>query len=641
MTRYLRYFILTVAALLLLFVVLNLAAALNLVKVYSAGTSAKKDLEASLDSLQANNFSAVVISAGEAEDSLAAAFSRLESLEDNFWVKRSDSLYTQIKDLEYMVKTAEVLARSLSAGAGIGQKVNGILQDQPRVSFSDLKPADKEAVLKLIYESVPDLNGVKANLDLALMDLKKVDNSGWFGPLQKQMSLAKDELQVGAELMAKTITLSQLLPVLAGYPDPANYLVLLQNSDELRPTGGFLGTLGVLQTDLGDLVKFRTSDAYHLDMPASLDPNFKVTPPVPIQKYLGTDRWYLRDSNWSPDWPESAQKIQWFYNAEAKYNSDPEIKNVPQFDGVVAITPRLVTDLLYIVGPITVNGQEYNKDNFTDLLQYEVEMAYRDKGVSEWDRKKVIGDILKELKTRLFALPTNRYLDLVGALNTNIEKKNILFYFNDAQIQATARNLNWGGEIESVPGDYLMLVDANLAAFKTDRVMEKKLAYSIAPQDGGYVAKVTMNYKHTGGFDWKTTRYRSYVRIYVPFGSELIKAEGMSDGEVSKGEEDFGRPEAKKTYFGAFISIEPGQSDTLVFEYRLPSHIASQIKAGGYSLYLQKQAGNNIQNLAVALQFDNDIKSYTDNFTNSVQSTGGLLSGQEVFETDRFINIGL
>jgi len=641
MTRYLRYFILTIAALLLLFVVLNLAAAMNLVRVYSAGTSAKKDLQASLDSLQANNFSAVVISAGEAEDSLAVAFSRLESLEDNFWVKRSDSLYPQIKDLEYMVKTAEVLARSLSAGAAIGQKVNGILPDQPGVSFSDLKKADKEAVLKLIYESVPDLNGVKANLDLALMDLKKVDNSGWFGPLQKQMSLAKDELQVGAELMAKTITLSQLLPVLAGYPDPANYLVLLQNSDELRPTGGFLGTLGVLQTDLGDLVKFRTNDAYHLDMPASLDPNFKVTPPAPLQKYLGTDRWYLRDSNWSPDWPTSAQKIQWFYNAEAKYNSDPEIKNPPQFDGVVAITPRLVTDLLYIVGPITVNGQEYNKDNFTDLLQYEVEMAYRDKGVSEWDRKKVIGDILKELKTRLFALPTDRYLDLIGALNANIEKKNILFYFNDAQIQATARNLNWGGAIESVPGDYLMLVDANLAAFKTDRVMEKKLSYSVAPKDDGYVARVTMNYKHTGGFDWKTTRYRSYVRIYVPLGSELIKTEGISDGEVSKGEEDFGRPEAKKTYFGGFISIEPGQSDTLVFEYRLPSNIANQIKAGQYSLYLQKQAGNNIQNLAVALQFDNDIKSYTDNFTNIVQSTGGLLSGQDVFETDRFINIGL
>jgi len=639
MTRYLRYFILTVAAALLLFVVMNFSAAMSLTKVFSTSISAKKDLQKSLDFLQANNFEEAVVYAGDAGDSLSSAVARLQSLENNFWVKRSDSLYNQVKDVEYMVKTAEVLAKSLSAGATIGEKVNTILQDNPGVSFSDLKPADKEAVLKSIYEATPDLNGIKANLDLALMDLKKVDKSGFFGPLQGQIAVAKDQLQTGAELMSKTITLSELLPVLAGYPNSSNYLVLLQNSDELRPTGGFLGTLGVLQTNLGDLVKFRTSDAYHLDMPASLDAKFQVAPPAPIAKYLGTNRWFLRDSNWSPDWPTSAQKIQWFYYNEAKYNSDPEIKNTPQFNGVVAITPRLVTDLLYIVGPIKVGGQEYNKDNFTDLLQYEVEMAYRDKGVSEWDRKKVIGDILKELKTRLFALPTDRYLDLLGALNTNIEKKNILFYFNDSQVQGIARSLNWSGEIQSVSGDYLMLVDANLAAFKTDRVMEKKLSYSLEQKDGGVVAKVTMNYKHTGGFDWKTTRYRSYVRIYVPQGSELIKAEGLSDGEVAKGEEDFGRAGAAKTYFGGFVSIEPGKSDTITFEYRLPQAITNQIEAGNYSLYLQKQPGNNIQEMDVALRFNNKIKGRTDNFVTSTQYSAGLLSGQDVFEADRFINL--
>ena len=93
---------------------------------------------------------------------------------------------------------------------------------------------------------------------------------------------------------------------------------------------------------------------------------------------------------------------------------------MPNFDGVLAITPRLITDLLYIVGPININGQEYNKDNFTEPLQYEVEVAYREKGISEMDRKKVIGDILKELKDRLFSLPTSSYLELLETLNSNI-----------------------------------------------------------------------------------------------------------------------------------------------------------------------------------------------------------------------------
>ncbi|MFA4942864.1 MAG: DUF4012 domain-containing protein [Patescibacteria group bacterium] len=639
MTHYLRYFILIVSGTLLLFVLLNFSSAMSLTKVYSTSISAKSDLQKSLESLKNNDFATAIIYSSSAEDNLASALSRLEELEDNFWVKRFDSLGQQIKGLEYLIKTAEVLARSLSSGTVILEKVDAVFKSRPGISFSDLKPEDKREVLKLIYESVPDLNGVKANLDLALMDLKKVDNSSFFGPLQGQIAVVKDELQIGAELMSKTLTISQLLPTLAGYPDSANYLVLLQNSDELRPTGGFLGTLGVLQISLGDLVNFKTSDVYHLDMPASLDPNFKVVPPDPIKKYLNLDRWYLRDSNWSPDWPTSASKIEWFYRAEAQYNSDPEIKAVPKFAGVIAITPRLVTDLLYLVGPITVNGQEYNKDNFTDLLQYEVEVAYSEKGISEWDRKKVIGDILKELKNRLFSLSADRYLDLVGTLNTNIQKKNILFHFNDSQIQGVARNLDWSGEIKSVSGDYLMLVDANLAAFKTDRVMEKELTYSVAPSKDGLVARVVINYRHTGGFDWKTTRYRNYARIYVPLGSKLIKTEGLSDGIVSQGEENFGRPEAAKTYFGGFISVEPGKSGTLVFEYSLPSNIVNQANSGNYSLYLQKQPGNNIKNLDVDLKFNKEVDNSSSNFTNINQALGDFFRGQDVFEVDRFVNI--
>lgn len=640
MLRYLRYFILIVAAALLLFVIVNFSAAKNLQKVYAASLSAKSDVTKSLQLLEQNNFADAVVYASDANDSLAAASERLITLEDNFWVKRSDSLFTQIKDLEYMIKTAEVLAKALAQGATIAENVNSIMAANPGTTFSDLKAADKAAVLKMIYESGPDLNGIRANLDLALMDLKKVDSSGFFGPLQKQLSLAKSELQTGAELTAKTITLSQLLPVLAGYPDSSNYLVLLQNSDELRPTGGFLGTLGVLQTNLGDLEKFRTSDAYHLDMPASLDKGFVVAPPPPIAKYLGVDRWYLRDSNWSPDWPESARQIQWFYQAEAKYNSDPEIKNTPAFDGVVAITPRLVTDLLYLVGPITVGGQEYNKDNFTDLLQYEVEMAYRDKGVSEWDRKKVIGDILSELKEKLFALPTNRYLELVNTLNSNVERKNILFYFNDPQVQATAQSLNWGGEIKAVTGDYLMVVDSNLAAFKTDRVMEKKISYDLIRDKSGLNAKVTLEYKHTGGFDWKTTRYRSYVRVYVPLGSELIKVDGLSDGTAYKNDTKLGREGADKTYFGGFISVEPGQTGTLTFTYRLPQSLVDQVAAGQYDLYLQKQPGSNIAALDLDLELDHNIKSQIDTLADKSNSSGSRFSSRSGFETDRAISLG-
>ena len=137
---------------------------------------------------------------------------------------------------------------------------------------------------------------------------------------------------------------------------------------------------------------------------------------------------------------------------------------------------------------------------------------------------------------------------------------NILFYFNDPQVQAIAQNLNWSGEVKAVSGDYLMVVDANLAAFKTDRVMEENIFYSLNKSASGVLSKVVVDYKHTGGFDWKTTRYRSYVRVYVPRGSKLVKASGFGDGDIDISQDDFGREGYAKDYFGGFVSVEPGES---------------------------------------------------------------------------------
>ena len=84
------------------------------------------------------------------------------------------------------------MADSLSKGSSIGEKINSILLDNDRVSFSELKDEDKAMVLKTIYEALPDLNGIKANLDLALLDLKRVDSADFFSPFKNQIVIAKE-----------------------------------------------------------------------------------------------------------------------------------------------------------------------------------------------------------------------------------------------------------------------------------------------------------------------------------------------------------------------------------------------------------------------------------------------------------------
>ena len=47
------------------------------------------------------------------------------------------------------------------------------------------------------------------------------------------------------------LELAQALPSLLGADKPAEYLLLAQNPDELRATGGFIGAVGVLTLDQG------------------------------------------------------------------------------------------------------------------------------------------------------------------------------------------------------------------------------------------------------------------------------------------------------------------------------------------------------------------------------------------------------
>jgi hypothetical protein len=147
--------------------------------------------------------------------------------------------------------------------------------------------------------------------------------------------------------------------------------------------------------------------------------------------------------------------------------------------------------------------------------------------------------------------------------------------------------------------------------------MERNMKYEIIPhlgqskeEDNYYIAQVTMNYSHTGVFDWRTTRYRSYARVFIPQGSELISTSGSMrwDRTTDPGKIDSGIENGKQ-WFGTFIAIEPGKSGQLVFEYRLPKRITDQITNGSYNLIVQKQLGSIAHGLTLDLNFDKTIRS--------------------------------
>lgn len=595
--RCLKYGLLAIVVVIIVLAVMLSGAYHNLKNAAQAGLSGKTELTSAVSAAQTQNWSLALESAAKARIQFNAALDELNNSRNNFAIKKIGPIKTQINDLEYLLKTAEILSRSLENTIPVVQGLDKILAGSSSHNFSNLPVEDKGRFLQSLYESEPELNGLKANLNLAVLNLNKIHKIGVLWPMYKEISKVKQELTQVAVLMDKSTVLVKLLPALAGYPNASRFLLILQNNDELRPTGGFIGVYGILESRNGEIVSLKTDDSYHLDMPAASN-NWNLEPPVAIKKYLDVKKWYLRDANWSPDWPTSAQKIEEIYNGEIE-----SIGQTPEdFTGVAAINPDFIADLLSLVGPITVNDEIYTADNFQPLLQYNVEVAYKEKDIRSWDRKEIINELIGELKQRLFNLPAGQWGEFLKIVSNNVDTKNLQIYFRNSDWEELARSLGADGKIlRNVTGDYLMVVDSNLGALKSDAVIKKNISYTldIDATSGTPKAALELNYRHEGGFDWRTTRYRTYTRVYAPLGSRLLTLEGLD--EVSADFSSTDDQELNKTVFNFFWNIEPGTTGRIVINYTLPAGVKEQIAADKYRLLTQKQSGQRVDNLTVTL----------------------------------------
>lgn len=553
----------------------------------------KGDIDSATALLQNGDFAAGKERSISATGNFQEATTKINSLQSKLFFLKND-----LSSTAYLTTTAKILADSMTQISGLGIEMEKSLSNKNK-NFTQLSRTDKQRFLDFLYRSQPEVSGLKSNIDLSLMYIDKVNYFGLIFFAKDKIADLKNKLVDTQVTLTRVLPLMEIMPIMAGYPDQSQFLILLQNNDELRPTGGFIGTYGIMQTDSGDILRLDTHDVYHLDMPV----RDKVTtkPPKPLADYLGMKKWFFRDVNWFPDFPASAKKAESFFYREDKLLPEKDQVNHldGQFDGVIAITPKVITDMLTFIGPVTIDGVEYNQKNFTDLLQYKVEKGYELEGTPSWQRKEEIGKILAELKIRVFNLGSRDLFKASEILFKNIEEKNALVYFNDPQFQRTAVEQNWAGELKQTASDYLMIVDANLAAFKSDRVIDRNVNYQLTEIGDDLRVKVNASYAHNGGFDWKTTKYRSYTRFYVPLGSRFINASGYESDKVDI------YNESSKTVFGMFHTVEPKQIGAIEIEYKLPTELVRKIKEqDSYELYIQKQPGKITQSLSVSLNLE-------------------------------------
>lgn len=385
------------------------------------------------------------------------------------------------------------------------------------------------------------------------------------------------------------------------------YLFAFQNSNELRPTGGFMGSLAIVEMTNGAMTKIEVPSGGVYDV--SGQTGLRYIAPQPLQ--LIQANWNLQDANWFPDFPTSARKVMDYFASAGQ----------PPVDGVLAVTPAVLQSFLKLTGPVEVSevGITFTAEN----LLVEIQKAIKDAEKKDFSKPKLIlGYLAPKILSRAFSLTQQQLWQLLGTMQGHLVSRDIQFAFTDTTLQQQTVDLGWAGVLRNGDKDFLHINRANLGGGKTDGVIEEVTTHSaVVAADGTITDTVTITRKHNG-----TVRDRfigdrniAYIRFYVPNGSELLSASGFEridpkrfrapspdyipDPEIALVEgattiqEQSGMrvsQEAGHTVFGNWMTVAPGEVVQATLTYTLPF----KLRVGGllsrtdtYSLLVQMQAG--------------------------------------------------
>jgi hypothetical protein len=397
-----------------------------------------------------------------------------------------------------------------------------------------------------------------------------------------------DKLEGNFNLLTTGVEMLKLAPDLLGTGGAQSYLILAQNRDELRATGGFISGIGLLNLEEGKIQNFTLGDSYQIDDYSKVYPK----PPEAIKRFMLADYWVTRDANWSPDFPTTAQQAQNLYTLSTGI----------QTQGVIAFNQLAIRDILEVIGPVQVPGTDepVTTGNVEDYMRQAWAPA-PDEGLSDewWAHRK---DFMQLLGTAVLekALSIKDQAQLLGlgkALVGLLDQGQVLIYFNDPEAQTALKDAGWDGAMHPGESDYLYVVDSNVGFNKVDSVIQRSLVYKVDLSDLTQpTSEVTMNYQHKGNGklpckqeitygsgtykDMQQRCYLDYWRVYVPAGSMLlasnaspVSADALLNGTGWAGQVEILPGEAGTQVFAGLLMLPLSSSSQVTVSYSLPAEI--------------------------------------------------------------------
>jgi len=461
--------------------------------------------------------------------------------------------------------------------------------------------------LKIVFkQNEGDPSLTLQNLDFYLNQLWNQLNELQAGKTEEEMKIIQEQLPFTRKDIRTAQGFVSIAPHLFSFQQRETYLILIENNFQLRPTGGVISGLGFLTFEKGSLVDFKFESLDSFTERIVGEQEKKANPPQPLQRFLGLKEWNFKDYNWDPHFPETVLDIDWF------------LRNVVKKDvsGFLVVNYNALQELVEEVGGVHVDEDFVSEKN---LNQYLLSSDSLDISLFEKTLQRIKG------------FEKVQWLSLIKTIEEEMNKKNILAFFKDSQIETFFSDQGWTGALRETEGksslvtDYLMIVEANLSNNNSNYYLDRKIETEIDFQENGLIKeKVIVEYQNNS--QQQEGDYRNYLRFYLPLELEF-KGLWIGDKKITDFAVDFSQKHGKQVV-GIFVDIPAGEKEKVTISYQRSQSFSFESGSQGYGFYFQKQPGMKKTPFLMTLKYPADWEIERSN------PEGEAENGEISFESD-------
>jgi hypothetical protein len=382
------------------------------------------------------------------------------------------------------------------------------------------------------------------------------------------------------------LELPDLLTTALAVDETRSYLILSANSDELRPSGGYISTYGWMRIRNGRILDYDYS-------PTGV--NSPNPPPAELAAEIAAPDWWLPfsdpirtawDGSWTPDFAQTAERAAWYYNNGRNPQSP--------VSGVIGIDLVGFEYILGAIGSVRVPG--YNTvvtpANFRQLV-YDI----RAFGQGEEPHKAFVAAIFSEIFAawQTGSYTQERSAQLLSATIRALTEKHLMLYFVDPQLNDVISQLGWAGQQDTGTGyDYLMVADSTLGN-KSARSIIRQITYDVELMpDGSAQGRSTLTYDYPASVAVDDPAvdpefhgqldYFTLTQLYIPQGAQTVEeSELVSSFQMIELD--------TRTLLTGYLYVPYNSGERFQFSYSTPGVSSDFGDFQRYRLLIQKQPG--------------------------------------------------